>query len=130
VSDRGAAARTLATVDRRTPTAKKNERRLPAERRKDAVPVAKERRKNTADRRQAERRRQVDPTTCEREYDPGEMEFLRAIEAYKKEFLRPFPTWSEVLEVVKSLGYRQVAEKTPIIQNRAKARALENAQDL
>ncbi|MFM7129689.1 MAG: hypothetical protein ACKO5E_07930 [bacterium] len=54
------------------------------------------------------RRRFVDPTTCEREYDFEEMEFLKAIEDYKKSSGRAFPTWSEVLEVVKSLGYVKV----------------------
>lgn len=54
------------------------------------------------------RRRFVDPTTCEREYDLEEMEFLKAIEDYKKSSGRSFPTWSEVLEVVKSLGYVKV----------------------
>jgi hypothetical protein len=54
------------------------------------------------------RRRFVDPTTCEREYDIDEMEFLKAIEDYKKSSGRSFPTWSEVLEVVKSLGYVKV----------------------
>jgi len=54
------------------------------------------------------RRRFVDPTTCEREYDYEEMEFLKAIEDYKKSSGRAFPTWPEVLEVVKSLGYVKV----------------------
>ena len=58
------------------------------------------------------RRRLVDPTTCDRDYSAAEMEFLQAIEAYKKRSGRPFPTWSEVLEVVRELGYEQdVAER-------------------
>ncbi len=36
--------------------------------------------------------------------------FLMAIDRYKKENQRPFPTWTEVLEVIKALGYRRVAE--------------------
>ncbi len=36
--------------------------------------------------------------------------FLMAIEQYKKQNARPFPTWTEVLEVIKALGYRKVAE--------------------
>ena len=54
------------------------------------------------------RRRFVDPSTCEREYSESEWEFLRAIEAYKQSSGRLFPTWSEVLEVVRSLGYEKV----------------------
>ena len=51
------------------------------------------------------RRRKIDPTTCERDYLPEEVEFMRALEAYKRASGRMFPTCSEVLEVVRSLGY-------------------------
>jgi hypothetical protein len=33
---------------------------------------------------------------------------------YKRDNRRPFPTWSEVLEVLRALGYRKVAEPTPM----------------
>jgi hypothetical protein len=39
-----------------------------------------------------------------------QFEFLMAIDEYKKQNARPFPTWTEVLEVIKALGYRKVAE--------------------
>jgi hypothetical protein len=55
------------------------------------------------------RRRKIDPTTCERDYGPEELEFMQALERYKRSNGRPFPTCSEVLEVVKSLGYVRVA---------------------
>lgn len=51
------------------------------------------------------RRRHIDPTTCERDYGPEELEFMRALEAYKRSSGRMFPTCSEILEVVRSLGY-------------------------
>ena len=51
------------------------------------------------------RRRFVDPTTCERDYSAAEMEFMQAMHEYKHRSGRMFPTWSEVLEVLKSLGY-------------------------
>ena len=35
--------------------------------------------------------------------------FIKAIDEYKRVNNRPFPTWTEVLEVVKYLGYRKVA---------------------
>ena len=69
---------------------------------------AEERR--VSDRRKVERRRQIDPTTCERDYQPDEVEFMRAMDDYKRRSGRPFPTWSEVLEVVRDIGYRKVAE--------------------
>ena len=39
-----------------------------------------------------------------------QFEFLMAIEEYKKSNARPFPSWTEVLELIKALGYRKVAE--------------------
>jgi hypothetical protein len=56
-------------------------------------------------RRKVQRRRQIDPTTCEREYTAEELEFMNAIEAYKRSSGRMFPTCSEVLEVIRHLGY-------------------------
>jgi hypothetical protein len=88
------------------------DRRNRCDRRRKMEPVADERRKR--ERREGERRRQVDPATCERVYDDEELEFMLAMDEYKRKFGRPFPTWSEVLEVVKSLGYRKVADRTPI----------------
>lgn len=65
--------------------------------------------KRTVDRRKVERRRQIDPTTCERDYKPDEIEFMQAMDDYKRRSGRQFPTWSEVLEVLRDLGYRKVA---------------------
>jgi len=56
------------------------------------------------------RRTKIDPTTCERDYQPEEVEFMRALEAYKRSSGRMFPTCSEILEVVRSLGYERVGE--------------------
>jgi hypothetical protein len=83
------------------------------ERRKRQIPVALDRRggKDRRDER-GERRRQIDPTTCERDYTNDEIEFMKAMDQYKRDNRRPFPTWSEVLEVLRALGYRRVAEQT------------------
>jgi hypothetical protein len=62
------------------------------------------------------RRRFVDPTTCEREYSEAEMEFMMAMNEYKKKSGRMFPTWSEVLEVLQGLGYEKVAPGMPLAQ--------------
>jgi hypothetical protein len=53
------------------------------------------------------RRRFVDPTTCERDYSAAELEFIAAIQGYKHDSGRMFPTWSEVLEVLRGLGYEK-----------------------
>jgi hypothetical protein len=85
-----------------------------ADRRKRSIPVAVERRSGKDRRQQGERRRQVDPTTCERDYNDEEIAFMRAMDQYKRDNRRPFPTWSEVLEVLRALGYRKVAEPTAL----------------
>lgn len=92
----------VATTDRRA-----------LDRRKRTIPVAVERRKKER-RNQGERRRQVDPTTCERDYNEEEILFMKAMDQYKRDNRRPFPTWSEVLEVLRALGYRKVAEATAL----------------
>jgi hypothetical protein len=53
------------------------------------------------------RRRLVDPTTCDREYSAAEAEFMTAMHEYKQSSGRMFPTWSEVLEVLRELGYEK-----------------------
>lgn len=80
------------------------------ERRKRQIPVAVDRRTGKDRRDQGERRRQIDPTTCERDYNDEEISFMKAMDQYKRDNRRPFPTWSEVLEVLRALGYRKVAE--------------------
>ncbi len=90
---------------------------FPNDRRKRNIPVATDRRRaaNAAAKRAAsERRRLIDPTTCERDYTDDESEFMKAMDRYKRENRRPFPTWSEVLEVLRALGYRKVAEPTDL----------------
>jgi hypothetical protein len=54
------------------------------------------------------RRRFVDPTTCERDYSQAELEFMLAMNEYKHKSGRMFPTWSEVLEVLRNLGYEKI----------------------
>jgi len=80
----------------------------------ESVPTAAEltiaERREIIDRRRLDRRRQIDPTTCERDYSDNEIEFMRSMDDYKRKSGRPFPTWSEVLEVLMSLGYRKVAD--------------------
>lgn len=46
-----------------------------------------------------------------------QFEFVMAIDEYKRANARPFPTWTEVLEVIKALGYRKVAEPQPLAKH-------------
>jgi hypothetical protein len=82
-----------------------DDRRQSEDRRKQDVPVAAERRQG--ERRKVQRRRQIDPTTCERDYSNDEIEFMQALDEYKRENGRMFPTCSEILEVIRGLGYRR-----------------------
>jgi len=65
------------------------------------------------------RRQFVDPTTCERDYTKAELEFMQAMHEYKQRSGRPFPTWSEVLEVLNSLGYQKFGTTGGRVQARA-----------
>jgi hypothetical protein len=38
------------------------------------------------------------------------IEFITAIDDYKRIYQRPFPSWSEVLDIVKNLGYEKPNE--------------------
>ena len=40
-----------------------------------------------------------------------QFEFVMAIETYKKVNKRMYPTWTEILEVLRQLGYRKVEHR-------------------
>jgi hypothetical protein len=48
------------------------------------------------------------------EMTEDEIEFLLAVASYQKRFRRRYPTWLEVLNILRCLGYRKVAEPVPI----------------
>jgi hypothetical protein len=98
------------TVDRRSSAM--TDRRTAGDRRKQSIPVAEERR-TTERRAKVNRRRQIDPTTCERDYTFDEIEFMSAMDNYKRRSGRMFPTCSEVLEVIRSLGYEKRPQPIP-----------------
>jgi hypothetical protein len=80
--------------------------------------VATDRRKSVVDRRSnfdrrrgpGHRRSPERRAAEEGEMNEEQFEFLMAIDEYKRANQRPFPTWTEVLEVIRALGYRKVAE--------------------
>jgi hypothetical protein len=86
---------------------KKVERRIGNDRRNNVVD-----RRLGLDRRRGPGRRLTDERKSAEEGQMSEEQFafLMAIDEYKKKNSRPFPTWTEVLEVIKALGYRKVAE--------------------
>ncbi len=57
-----------------------------------------------------------------------QFEFVMAIDEYKRKNASPFPTWTEVLEVIKSLGYRKVAEPQPLEQSKKKEKQTQTVE--
>jgi len=91
------------TLDRRSPA----ERREKADRPEKKEPMSEDQ-KREQERRKTPRRRQIDPTPCEREYSDAEIEFMQAMDDYKRANGRMFPTCSEILEVLLAIGYAKV----------------------
>src|SRR5262245_4324907 len=59
-----------------------------------------------------------------RPYSPDELEFLLALDSWKRRHRRPFPTCVDVLNVLKGLGYSKVPEPAqPPPQDEAEALA-------
>ncbi len=76
-------------LDTRSPGTGLERRRGPGRRRNDFVKAAEE-----------------------GEMTPEQFLFIKAIDAYKRVNQRPFPTWTEVLEILRKLGYRKTAATT------------------
>ena len=88
-----------------------NEKRTFIERRETVV----DRRSGLNRRRGAGIRRQPERKAAEEgEMTDEQFSFIMAIDEYKRNNRRPFPTWTEVLDVIRALGYRKVADTQPI----------------
>jgi hypothetical protein len=81
------------------------ERRVATEDRRD--PTGLERRRGPGRRRSDDRK-----AAEEGEMTNEQFEFVMAIETYKKVNKRMYPTWTEILEIVRQLGYRKVEART------------------
>jgi len=82
------------------------------------------------DRRRGPGRRRSDnlKSAEEGQMSQEQFDFLMAIEQYKEYNSRPFPTWTEVLEVIEAMGYRKVAEPQSLEQL-AKQKVRQEKQD-
>lgn len=108
---------------------KKSAARVVAEAGPDAVTIDRRRKGRRGEsespapklerREKVSRRRQIDPTTCERDYSDQEVEFMNALDDYKRKSGRMFPTCSEVLEVIQSLGYVKLPAGSNVPTNAA-----------
>lgn len=96
------------------------ERRIGEDRRASVVD-----RRLGLDRRRGPGRRLTDDRKSaeEGQMSQEQFEFLMAIDEYKRQNTRPFPTWTEVLEVIKALGYRKVAEPQSLERPKTKAKS-------
>jgi hypothetical protein len=104
------------SIDRRRSTERRGGPQASGEKHVPAPPQLERRKK-------VNRRRQIDPTTCERDYTDDEVEFMNALDDYKRRSGRMFPTCSEVLEVVRELGYVRLpaAERSSLSAMKAAA---------
>lgn len=101
----------------------KKEKRSGGDRRQNVV----DRRLGLERRRGPGRRRSDDRKSAEEgQMSDEQFEFLMAIDEYKRKNARPFPTWTEVLEVIKALGYRKVAEPQGIEDSKKESEAWNN----
>ena len=68
-------------------------------------------RRSEFDRRRGPGRRRTDYRRAAEEgcMNEEQLEFIKAIDEYKRVNCRPFPSWTEVLDVMLYLGYRRVA---------------------
>ncbi len=82
------------------------DRRSGQDRRRQQIPVAVERRSGLDRRTHPDRR-----TSASRGGDLGvdadTVEFIQAVNRFKAQSGRPFPTWSELLQILRSLGYEK-----------------------
>ena len=103
---------------KKTTTSKTTEKTTPKTKKKATVKKTSARRKTIKQKPTPEgrkRARKAAKTAHENNRNPirpdqmsGDLvEFITAIDAYKRIHERPFPSWSEVLEIVKALGYHR-----------------------
>ena len=86
--------------------------------------------KNLIKREKTVRRRQIDPTTCERDYTSEEIAFMGALDEYKRQSGRMFPTCSEILEVFRNLGYvKQTIHSEPELNEIEDVAVVNNLED-
>ncbi len=106
MANKTSAGEQVVTMDRR----RKDRRLIEATDTQVKEIVATDRQKN-----KVQRRRQIDPTTCERDYSMDEIEFMQAMDSYKRKNGRMFPTCSEILEVIRDLGYVRMSASAVLV---------------
>lgn len=57
------------------------------------------------------KKQRLSPTTSDRSYTQDEVEFMNALAEFKRESGRLFPTCSEILAVLRGIGYEKVIKE-------------------
>ena len=99
-------------LDRRQQSAAEAGYTGPERREADRRNTGLERRRGPGRRRSDERK-----SAEEGEMNTAQFELVMAIETYKKVNRRMYPTWTEILEVVRQLGYRKVKPRDITLAN-------------
>ena len=84
------------------------------ERRQSVVDRRTHKNQTGLERRRGPGRRRSDFMKAAEEGEMSQEQFLfiKAVDAYKRVNNRPYPTWTEVLEVLRKLGYRKTTDMT------------------
>jgi hypothetical protein len=104
-------------------------RRSDGDRARDVSPIVHRDASADPARHRTRRRKFTDPTECEPDHTAAVDEFQHAMEKYKQQSGRKFPTWSEVLEVLVSVGYQKVAAETGPRSARSECSADQRCED-
>ncbi|MFQ5494633.1 MAG: hypothetical protein ACE5EX_04565 [Phycisphaerae bacterium] len=86
-------------------------------------------RRSGMDRRRGPGRRRGEVRRAAEEGEiTGELlDFIMAVDEYKRVNERPFPSWSEIFEIVQFLGYRKVAPRADHINTAAGSEVLDSS---
>jgi hypothetical protein len=112
--------RRQSVVDRRTGAERRQQTRAESGYTGEERRTGAERRSSTGlERRRGPGRRRSDDRKAaeEGEMTAEQFEFCMAIQTYKKVNKKMYPTWTEVLEVVRQLGYRKVMPRDFKLEN-------------
>jgi len=109
-----------------TPESRSEDRRSP---KNSGRPRGLPDRRSGLDRRRGPGRRRGEVRRAAEEGEiTGELlEFIHTIDEYKRINERPFPSWSEVFEIIQYLGYRKVAPRAEHINTASGSEVLEPA---
>jgi hypothetical protein len=89
------------------PDRRGRDRRAGAERRQKAVPVVVDRRTGVDRRKEGDRRADAGKRAGSYDLDAETMEFIHAVSAFKERTGAAFPTWSDILGILRELGYEK-----------------------